>query len=133
MHICRGNFRSTYFTTESYDPVAETIFSKLQVDALFLEFDDQRSGGFQSLKYCREDLVIVLGLITSKTAALEDKEFIKQRIYEATQYVPLERLRLSPQCGFASTEEGNLLTEAEQWRKLSHVIEIPKEVWGSND
>lgn len=131
MHICRGNFKSTYFGSGGYDAAAETIFGKLKVDGLFLEFDDERSGGFEPLKHVnRKDLFVVLGLITSKTPELEDKEFIKARIQEAAKYLPLEQLRLSPQCGFASTEEGNLLTDQEQWKKLKHVVEIAEEVWG---
>lgn len=130
MHICRGNFRSTYFGSGGYEAAATSIFNNLKVDGLFLEFDDERSGSFEVLKHVtRKDLFIVLGLITSKTAELEDKEQIKQRIREASQFIPLEQLRLSPQCGFASTEEGNILTEQQQWRKLEHVIEIANEVW----
>ncbi|PNH93339.1 5-methyltetrahydropteroyltriglutamate--homocysteine S-methyltransferase [Vibrio diazotrophicus] len=131
MHICRGNFRSTYFGSGGYEAAAETIFGRLKVDGLFLEYDDERSGGFDPLKYVtRSDLFIVLGLITSKSPELEPKEYIKSRIQEATKYIPLEQLRLSPQCGFASTEEGNILTEQEQWNKLKHVVEIAEEVWG---
>lgn len=131
MHICRGNFRSTYFGSGGYEAAAETIFGRLKVDGLFLEYDDERSGGFDPLKYVtRSDLFIVLGLITSKSPDLEPKEYIKSRIQEATKYIPLEQLRLSPQCGFASTEEGNILTEQEQWNKLKHVVEIAEEVWG---
>lgn len=130
MHICRGNFQSTYFGSGGYDAAAETIFGKLNVDGLFLEFDDERSGGFEPLKYVnRKDLFVVLGLVTSKTPTLEAKEFIKNRIQQAAEYLPLEQLRLSPQCGFASTEEGNLLTEQEQWNKLKHVVEIAEDVW----
>ena len=130
MHICRGNFKSTYITSGSYELVSETIFAKLNVDGLFLEFDDERSGGFEPLRHInRSDLSIVLGLITSKHGDLEDVELIKSKITEATQYVPLEQLCLSPQCGFSSTEEGNLLTEEEQWSKVQHVIQIAKDVW----
>lgn len=130
MHICRGNFRSTYFGSGSYDAVAEVIFGKLNVDGLFLEFDDERSGGFEGLQHVkRDDLFVVLGLVTSKTPELEDKEAIKASINEASQYLPLNQLRLSPQCGFASTEEGNVLSEQEQWNKLKHVVNIANEVW----
>ena len=133
MHICRGNFRSTYITSGSYELVSETIFNGLHVDGLFLEFDDERSGGFEPLRHVkRPDLHIVLGLITSKKGALEDKELVKARIAEATKYVPLEQLCLSPQCGFSSTEEGNILTEEEQWAKIRHVIEIAEDVWNKN-
>lgn len=130
MHICRGNYKSNYFTSGGYDYASEVIFGGLDVDGLFLEFDDERSGSFEPLKYVnRKDLKIVLGLITSKTGELEDKEKIKARIKEAATYVPLEQLCLSPQCGFSSTEEGNILTEEEQWRKLRFVKEIAEEVW----
>ncbi|QUG40347.1 5-methyltetrahydropteroyltriglutamate--homocysteine S-methyltransferase [Psychrobacillus sp. INOP01] len=130
MHICRGNFKSTYITSGSYELVSETIFAGLDVDGLFLEFDDERSGGFEPLRHInRSDLSIVLGLITSKHGDLEDADLIKNRINEATKYVPIEQLCLSPQCGFSSTEEGNLLTEEEQWSKVQHVIQIAKEVW----
>ena len=130
MHICRGNFKSTYITSGSYELVSETIFAKLDVDGLFLEFDDERSGGFEPLRHInRSDLSIVLGLITSKHGDLEDAELIKSKITEATQYVPLDQLCLSPQCGFSSTEEGNLLTEEEQWSKVQHVIQIAEDVW----
>ncbi|MEK3978912.1 5-methyltetrahydropteroyltriglutamate--homocysteine S-methyltransferase [Psychrobacillus sp. FSL K6-2836] len=130
MHICRGNFKSTYITSGSYELVSETIFAGLDVDGLFLEFDDERSGGFEPLRHInRSDLFIVLGLITSKHGDLEDADLTKNRINEATKYVPLEQLCLSPQCGFSSTEEGNLLTEEEQWSKVQHVIQIAKDVW----
>ncbi|SDZ99993.1 Methionine synthase II (cobalamin-independent) [Thalassobacillus cyri] len=130
MHICRGNFRSTYTASGGYDAVSETLFSELNVDGLFLEYDDDRSGGFEPLRYVkRDDLRVVLGLITSKYGELEDKDRIKARIAEAREYVPLDQLCLSPQCGFASTEEGNILSEAEQWAKIRHVIEIADEVW----
>ncbi|MFD1039603.1 5-methyltetrahydropteroyltriglutamate--homocysteine S-methyltransferase [Virgibacillus byunsanensis] len=130
MHICRGNYKSTYAGSGSYDAVSKIIFGDLNVDGLFLEFDDERSGGFEPLHHVnRPDLKIVLGLITSKFGELEDPEQIKSRIEEAAKYVPLEQLCLSPQCGFASTEEGNILTEDEQWAKIRHVVEIAESVW----
>ncbi|MEI4769043.1 5-methyltetrahydropteroyltriglutamate--homocysteine S-methyltransferase [Psychrobacillus sp. FJAT-51614] len=130
MHICRGNFRSTYITSGSYELVSETIFGRLNVDGLFLEFDDERSGSFEPLRHVnRPDLYIVLGLITSKHGALEDAELVKARIAEATKYVPIDQLCLSPQCGFSSTEEGNILTEEEQWDKIGHVVQIADDVW----
>lgn len=130
MHICRGNFRSTWISSGGYEPVAAEIFDKLNIDGFFLEYDTDRAGGFEPLRHVnRGDLTIVLGLITSKHGELEDKEEVKKRISEASQYVPLEQLALSPQCGFASTEEGNLLTEDEQWKKLEHVVNIAGEVW----
>ena len=133
MHICRGNFRSTYITSGGYDNISDAIFANLNVDGLFLEYDDNRSGDFEPLKnFTRDDQTVVLGLITSKFAKLEDSETIKERIQEASQYIPLENLSLSPQCGFASTEEGNELTEEEQWNKISHVIKIAQDVWGNN-
>ena len=130
MHICRGNYRSHFFSTGSYDAVSETIFSALNVDGLFLEFDDERSGGFESLRHVnRDDLYVVLGLITTKSGELEDKDQIKKRIDEAATYLPLDQLCLSPQCGFASTEEGNNITDEAQWRKIRHVVEIAQDVW----
>ncbi|MGN9867140.1 5-methyltetrahydropteroyltriglutamate--homocysteine S-methyltransferase [Bacillus swezeyi] len=130
MHICRGNFRSTWAASGGYDAAAETIFDGLNLDGLFLEFDDERSGGFDPLRFVkRKDLQIVLGLITSKFGELESPDAIKRRIEEASRYVDLNQLCLSPQCGFASTEEGNLLTEEQQWEKLRHVIEITEDVW----
>ncbi len=131
MHICRGNFRSSYTAAGPYDGAAETIFAGLDVDGLFLEYDNDRSGGFEPLRYVnRKDQYIVLGLITSKYGELENKTTIKNRIAEAGDYVPYAQLCLSPQCGFASTEEGNLLTEEEQWEKIRHVLAISEKVWG---
>ncbi|TVT28134.1 5-methyltetrahydropteroyltriglutamate--homocysteine S-methyltransferase [Salinicoccus cyprini] len=130
MHICRGNFRSTWISSGGYEPVAKEIFGKLNIDAFFLEYDSDRAGDFRPLRHVdRDDLTIVLGLITSKHGNLENKDEIKKRVEEATQYVPLEQLALSPQCGFASTEEGNLLSEEEQWKKLQHVVEIAQDIW----
>ncbi|MET3576419.1 5-methyltetrahydropteroyltriglutamate--homocysteine S-methyltransferase [Bhargavaea ullalensis] len=131
MHICRGNFRSHYFTSGGYEQAAKVIFGELQVDGLFLEFDDERSGGFEPLRFVnRPDLTVVLGLITTKRPELEDEKVIKARILEAARYLPLEQLALSPQCGFASTEEGNNLTEEEQWAKIRHVVSIAEDIWG---
>lgn len=130
MHICRGNFRSTYTASGPYEAVAETLFGDLNVDGLFLEYDDQRSGGFEPLRYVkRNNLHIVLGLITSKFPELENVETVKKRIEEASEYVPYSQLCLSPQCGFASTEEGNLLTEEQQWAKIKHIVQIARETW----
>ena len=128
-HICRGNYHSIYFSSGPYDEVAEYVFAKENVDALFLEYDDERSGGFEPLKHVSENKKVVLGLITSKRPQLEDKEKIIARIHEAAKYVPLDRLCLSPQCGFASCEIGNVITEEEQWAKLKLVKEIADEVW----
>ncbi|WP_142828495.1 5-methyltetrahydropteroyltriglutamate--homocysteine S-methyltransferase [Planococcus soli] len=130
MHICRGNFRSTWISSGGYEPVAEQLFGHLNIDGFFLEYDNDRAGGFEPLRFVnRPDLNIVLGLITSKFGELENKDTIKKRIEEASQFVDLSQLCLSPQCGFASTEEGNLLTEEQQWAKLQHVVEISEEVW----
>ncbi|GGH84743.1 5-methyltetrahydropteroyltriglutamate--homocysteine methyltransferase [Pullulanibacillus pueri] len=130
MHICRGNFRSTFMFSGGYEPIAETIFADLNIDGLFLEFDNDRSGGFEPLRFVkRPDLQIVLGLITSKFGELENPDDVKRRIDEASKFVGLNQLCLSPQCGFASTEEGNLLTEEQQWDKLRHVIAIAQDVW----
>lgn len=129
-HICRGNFHSTWACSGGYDSVAELLFGQENVSAYYLEFDDARSGGFAPLKAVRGDKKVVLGLITSKHPALEDKAAIIARIREAAQYIPLDRLCLSPQCGFASCECGNKLTEAEQWAKLALVKQIAEEVWG---
>lgn len=129
-HICRGNYHSTFFASGAYDTVADYVFAKENVDALFLEYDDERSGGFAPLAKISKDKKVVLGLITTKSPVLEDREKIIARIHEAAKYVPLERLYLSPQCGFASCEIGNKLTEEEQWAKLILVKEIAEEVWG---
>lgn len=128
-HVCRGNYHSAYFSSGAYDPIAEPLFGRENVDAYYLEFDDERSGGFEPLKYITGDKKVILGLITSKSPALEDKEAVISRIKEASKYVPLDRLYLSPQCGFASCEIGNKLTEEEQWAKLALVKEIAEEVW----
>ena len=128
-HICRGNYHSTFFASGAYDSVADYVFAKENVDALLLEYDDARSGGFEPLSKVSGDKKVVLGLITTKTPELENKEDIIARIYEAAKYIPLDRLCLSPQCGFASCEIGNKLTEEEQWAKLKLVKEIAEEVW----
>ncbi len=129
-HVCRGNFHSTYAASGGYDAIASYLFSKENVNTYYLEFDDDRSGGFECLKEVSDDKNVVLGLITTKRALLENKNYIINRIKEASQYIPLERLSLSPQCGFASCEVGNKLTENEQWKKLKLVKEIAEEVWG---
>ena len=129
MHICRGNFRSTWFSSGGYEPVAKTLFGHCRVDGFFLEYDSDRAGDFTPLRYIK-DQKIVLGLITSKSGDLEDKGEVIARIKEASQYVPLEQLCLSPQCGFSSTEEGNILTIEAQWDKLKLIDEIVHEVWG---
>ena len=128
-HICRGNYHSTFFTSGPYDSVADYVFAQEHVDALLLEYDDARSGGFAPLAKVSPDKKVVLGLITTKKTELEDKDKVIARIHEAEKYIPLERLCLSPQCGFASCEIGNKITEEQQWAKLALVKEIAEEVW----
>jgi 5-methyltetrahydropteroyltriglutamate--homocysteine methyltransferase len=130
MHLCRGNFRSTFIASGGYEPVAETLFNAMPVDGYFMEWDTDRAGGFEPLRFLPKGKSVVLGLVTSKTGILESKDDIKRRIDEATKYVDLDQLCLSPQCGFASTEEGNTLAEDEQWAKLRMIVEIADEVWG---
>jgi len=130
-HLCRGNFRSTFVGSGGYQPIADKLFNDLAVDGYFLEWDTERAGGFEPLRSLpKGDKIVVLGLITSKSGKLEDKGAVERRIEEASKYAPLDQLCLSPQCGFASTEEGNVLSAEEQWAKLARVIEIAKEVWG---
>lgn len=129
LHICRGNFKSAWLYEGDYEPIAKELFARVNVDAFFLEFDNDRSGDFTPLRFIG-DQKVVLGLITTKDAELEDKELIKDRIKEATQYVDKSQICISPQCGFASTEEGNLITEEDQWNKVKLVVDIAKEVWG---
>ena len=129
-HVCRGNFHSTYANSGAYDAVADILFGEENVNAYYLEFDDERSGGFAPLAKVSGDKKVVLGLITTKSPKLEQKAEIIARIHEAEKYIPLDRLYLSPQCGFASCEIGNKLTEEEQWAKLRLVKEIAEEVWG---
>lgn len=131
-HVCRGNYHSTYISSGPYDAVADVLLGEENVSAFFLEFDDERSGGFEPLAKVPEDKKVVLGLVTTKRPELEDKAVLHVRIKEASKYVPLERLYLSPQCGFASCEIGNKLTEEEQWAKLRLVKEVAEEVWGKN-
>jgi 5-methyltetrahydropteroyltriglutamate--homocysteine methyltransferase len=131
MHSCRGNFRSTFIASGGYEFVAEQLLGKTDLDGYFLEYDTDRAGGFEPLRYFpKGNKQLVLGLVTSKFGKLEKKDDIKRRIDEATKYVALDQLCLSPQCGFASTEEGNALSEEEQWAKLRMVVEIADEVWG---
>ena len=131
MHSCRGNFRSTFIASGGYDFVAEQLLGHTGLDGYFLEYDNDRSGGFEPLRFFpKGKQQLVLGLVTSKSGKLESKDDIRRRIDEATKYVALDQLCLSPQCGFASTEEGNTLTEEEQWAKLRLVVEIADEVWG---
>ena len=129
VHLCRGNFRSTYFASGSYEPVAEVLFSELAVDAYFLEYDDERSGDFAPLRFVPADKTVVLGLVTSKFPELEPADDLKARIDDAARHVALDRLCLSPQCGFSSTIHGNVMTEDQQWAKLRHVVDIADQVW----
>jgi 5-methyltetrahydropteroyltriglutamate--homocysteine methyltransferase len=131
MHSCRGNFRSTWIAEGGYDPVAERMFNDVNIDGFFLEWDTDRAGGLEPLRFVpKGKKIVVLGLVTSKSGTLEHKDVVKRRIEEAAKYVDIEQLALSPQCGFASTEEGNALAEDEQWSKLSMIVEIAREVWG---
>jgi 5-methyltetrahydropteroyltriglutamate--homocysteine methyltransferase len=131
-HICRGNFRSNWVASGGYEPIAETIFNRLNYDAFFLEYDSDRAGGFEPLRFVPKagKSKIVLGLITTKTGEMETKDLLKRRIDAAGEYVDLDRLCLSPQCGFASTEEGNVIAEDAQWAKLALAVEVANEVWG---
>jgi 5-methyltetrahydropteroyltriglutamate--homocysteine methyltransferase len=130
LHMCRGNFRSSWVATGGYDYVAEALFGELQVDAFFMEFDDARSGGFEPLRFVPKGKIVVLGLISSKRGALENKDDLKRRVDQAAKYVPLDQLCLSPQCGFSSTVEGNALTIDDEIAKLRLVVETAREIWG---
>jgi 5-methyltetrahydropteroyltriglutamate--homocysteine methyltransferase len=128
-HLCRGNYRSSWAAEGGYDFVAEALFSQLDVDGFFLEYDDARSGGFEPLRFVPPGKAVVLGLVTTKKGALEDKDTLKRRIDEAAAHVPLDQLCLSPQCGFSSTVEGNVLTVDEEKAKLALIVETAAEVW----
>ena len=130
MHLCRGNFRSTFVATGGYEPVAEILFNTIHVHGYFMEYDSERAGGFEPLRFVPKGKTVVLGLVTSKTGELESKDAIKRRIDQAAKFVDLEQLALSPQCGFASTEDGNVLAEEQQWAKLRMIVEVAEEVWG---
>ena len=130
MHLCRGNYKSTFMGAGSYDTMQDVLFNKINVHGYFMEYDDERSGGFEPLKLLPKGKSVVLGLVTTKRGALESKDELKRRIDEAARYADLDQLCLSGQCGFASTEEGNALTEDEQWAKLARIVEVAEEVWG---
>jgi 5-methyltetrahydropteroyltriglutamate--homocysteine methyltransferase len=130
MHLCRGNFQSTFVAAGGYEPVADILFNEVKVHAYFMEYDSDRAGGFEPLRFVPKGKTIVLGLVTSKSGTLEGKDALKRRIDEAAKYVDIDQLCLSPQCGFASTEEGNILAEDEQWAKLRMIVELADEVWG---
>jgi len=130
MHMCRGNYKSTYMGSGGYEAVQEILFNKIKVHGFFMEYDSERAGGFEPLRILPKDRTVVLGLVTTKSGRLESKDEIKRRIEQAAKVVSLDQLCLSPQCGFASTEEGNVLAEDEQWAKLRMIVEIASEVWG---
>lgn len=130
MHLCRGNYKSTFMGRGAYDAEADVLFDRIKVHGYFMEYDDERAGGFEPLARVAKDRRIVLGLVTTKTGKLESRENLKRRLDRATKYIALDQLCLSPQCGFASTEEGNLLAEDEQWKKLEFVADLAREVWG---
>ena len=130
MHLCRGNFQSTFVASGGYEPVAEILFNAINVHGYFMEYDSDRAGGFEPLRFVPKGKTVVLGLVTSKSGRLESKDETKRRIDQAAKFVPLEQLCLSPQCGFASTEEGNILAEEEQWAKLKMIVEVAEELWG---
>jgi 5-methyltetrahydropteroyltriglutamate--homocysteine methyltransferase len=132
MHLCRGNYKSTFMGAGGYDAEAEVLFDRIKVHGYFMEYDTERAGGFEPLRLVPKDRKVVLGLVTTKTGELESKDLIKRRLDEATKYISLDQLCLSPQCGFASTEEGNTLTEDQQWAKLRMIVEVAEEVWGKN-
>ena len=130
MHLCRGNFQSTFVASGGYEPVAETLFNTINVHGYFMEYDSDRAGGFEPLRLVPKGKIVVLGLVTSKSGRLETKDELKRRIDQASRFIALDQLCLSPQCGFASTEEGNILAEDEQWAKPGMIVELAEEVWG---
>jgi 5-methyltetrahydropteroyltriglutamate--homocysteine methyltransferase len=129
--LCRGNYRSTWFAEGGYEPVAEVLFNEINVDGYFLEYDDERSGDFAPLRFVPSHKKVVLGIVSSKVAALEDMDDLRKRIDEAAQYMPLENMCISPQCGFSSTHHGNQMTHDDQWRKLELVVNTAVKVWGN--
>jgi 5-methyltetrahydropteroyltriglutamate--homocysteine methyltransferase len=132
MHLCRGNFKSTHAAAGNYEPVAEALLSEMNIDAYFLEYDDDRSGDFRPLRYLAKDKLVVLGLVTTKFGAMESKDSLKRRIDEAAKHAPLSQLALSPQCGFSSTVHGNNIAVEDQRNKLRLVVETAQEVWGNS-
>jgi 5-methyltetrahydropteroyltriglutamate--homocysteine methyltransferase len=129
MHLCRGNNQSSFLGSGGYEPVADVLFNKINVHGYFMEYDSERAGGFEPLRLVPKDKVVVLGLVTTKTGKLEPRDEIMRRVDAAAKFIDVNQLCLSPQCGFASTEEGNLLTEEEQWAKLEMVVKIAEEIW----
>jgi len=130
MHLCRGNFQSTFVASGGYEPVAEILFNEIAIGSYFMEYDSARAGGFEPLRFVPKGKTVVLGLVTSKSGRLESKDEIRRRIDEAEKFIALDQLCLSPQCGFASTEEGNILSEDEQWAKLAMIVELAEDIWG---
>jgi 5-methyltetrahydropteroyltriglutamate--homocysteine methyltransferase len=130
MHLCRGNFRSSFVASGGYEPIAEMLFNTINLHGYFMEYDSVRAGGFEPLRFVPKGKSVVLGLVTTKTGELERRDEIIRRIEEAAKFVDIDQLCLSPQCGFASTEEGNTLAEDEQWAKLAMIVKIAEEVWG---
>jgi 5-methyltetrahydropteroyltriglutamate--homocysteine methyltransferase len=130
IHLCRGNHRSRWYAEGGYDPIAEKLFEELDVDLFLLEYESERAGTFEPLRFVPRSKGVVLGLVSSKVPALETQDLVRRRIDEASRFVPLDNLALSPQCGFASSMEGNLLTEEEQWRKMELVADTARSVWG---
>jgi 5-methyltetrahydropteroyltriglutamate--homocysteine methyltransferase len=130
MHLCRGNYKSTFMGSGGYAAMQDVLFDRIKVDGYFMEYDSARAGGFEPLRFVPKGKTVVLGLVTSKTGQLESRDEIKRRIEAAARFVPLDQLCLSPQCGFASTEDGNTLAEDEQWAKLRMIVELAAEVWG---
>jgi 5-methyltetrahydropteroyltriglutamate--homocysteine methyltransferase len=130
MHLCRGNFRSSFVASGGYEPIAEILFSAIKVHGYFMEYDTERAGGFEPLRFVPKGKTVVLGLVTTKSGQLESRDAIKRRIEQAVKFIDIDQLALSPQCGFASTEDGNLLAEDEQWAKLRMIVEVAAEVWG---
>jgi 5-methyltetrahydropteroyltriglutamate--homocysteine methyltransferase len=131
IHLCRGNFKSTFFASGGYEPVAEVLFNKLNVDSYFLEFDDERSGDFSPLRFVPANKFVILGVVSSKIGELESKDFIRSRLDDAAKYMPKNNMGLSPQCGFASTSHGNNLSEEQQWAKLRFIVDLAQEYWGT--
>jgi 5-methyltetrahydropteroyltriglutamate--homocysteine methyltransferase len=130
MHLCRGNFKSLWIAQGGYEPVAEILFNEIKVNGYFMEYDTERAGGFEPLRFVPKGKTVVLGLVTSKTGTLESRDDLKRRLNDAARYLDLDQLCLSPQCGFASTEEGNVLSESDQWAKLAMIVDTANEVWG---
>ena len=130
MHLCRGNFRSSFVASGGYEPIAEMLFNTIAVHGYFMEYDTARAGSFEPLRFVPKGKTVVLGLVTSKSGTLESKDELKRRIEEATKFIDIDQLCLSPQCGFASTEDGNTLAAEEQWAKLAMIVELADEIWG---